>query len=109
MKTRDPIKIQLLIYAERAIQFTFIVALLTLALWLVPLWNVYAVQTFSGLWQATADAWRGSNPTGWLLLRFAFALALAATTCFYLLLALWWKRSSERHHRGAQLVDGRSA
>ena len=107
MKTHDPVKIQFLIHAERVIQFVFIVALLTLMLWLGPLWQIYQLQSIESLWQATLSGWQGDNPTGWLLMRFAFALALATVTCFYLVLALCWKRSSERHHRGAQLVDGR--
>jgi hypothetical protein len=104
MKTRDPIKNQLLIYAERGVEFVAIVLVLALVLWFASLWNVFQVRTFSGLWQATAEAWSGDNRAGWLLMRFAFLLSLSWATVFYLTLALWWRRAGEQHHRGAQLV-----
>ena len=106
MQNYDPIAVQIRIYVQRCITFIVLAALLSLAAWLACVVGFYKVNTFANCWRASVTGYDGTNPTGWLVMRFCMALALTLTTCLYLTLALWWKsKSRTTHQRGAQLVE----
>ena len=106
-QSRDPIKSQILLFLSRIADFAFLLAVLTSGLWIGCLWFGFRLREIDEMWRCTGAAWDGSNRTCWLVAHLCFGVGFATTVNVFLGAALWWRRTGERHHRGATLIDER--
>lgn len=102
MKIHDPIRNQLHVYLERIAVFVFLSLLVFILIWLSVLYMFYRLQTPSDIWEITSIALNKQNIGCAALMRVIGALSISIITNFYLIIALWWKRSGEAHYRGSR-------